>query len=277
MNSDEKTRKGREYLKSLARAFGGAIIFTIPILMTMEMWYLGFYMDRLRLSIFLFVLIPLLAGLSYKVGFRENYDFLSNALDAFSAYGVGFTASAVILLSFNIVDLKMSVDELLGKVTLQSFAGSIGAVMARGVLGGGKPKVRSPKKEVKYLGELFLMAAGALFLSLNLAPTEEMMLISFRATEWHVLGIMALSIVIMHSFVYSIQFRGSEEVPEGVPFWSIFMRYTLAGYVLVLGISYYILWTFGRIENLSFNHVLLSCVVLSFPGSVGAAAARLIV
>ena len=33
----------------LARAFAGAIIFALPLLMTMEMWWLGFYMVRHRL------------------------------------------------------------------------------------------------------------------------------------------------------------------------------------------------------------------------------------
>ena len=32
-------------------AFGGALLFGLPLLMTMEMWWLGFYIDRLRLLI----------------------------------------------------------------------------------------------------------------------------------------------------------------------------------------------------------------------------------
>ena len=43
----------RAYAVGLARAFGGAIIFGIPLLMTMEMWFLGFYLDRGRLLLFL--------------------------------------------------------------------------------------------------------------------------------------------------------------------------------------------------------------------------------
>jgi hypothetical protein len=37
------------YAVSLARAFGGAVIFGIPLMMTMEMWSLGFSIDRLVL------------------------------------------------------------------------------------------------------------------------------------------------------------------------------------------------------------------------------------
>jgi uncharacterized membrane protein len=48
----------------LARAFGGALVFSLPLLMTMEMWWLGFAMDRLRLALLLAVQLPLLVGLA---------------------------------------------------------------------------------------------------------------------------------------------------------------------------------------------------------------------
>ena len=43
----------RSFLVALARAFAGALIFGLPLLMTMEMWALGFYMEPLRLALFL--------------------------------------------------------------------------------------------------------------------------------------------------------------------------------------------------------------------------------
>ena len=55
----------RNYVLELGRAFGGAIIFAFPLLMTMEMWWLGFYLDRLRLALFLAINFPLLVGLAY--------------------------------------------------------------------------------------------------------------------------------------------------------------------------------------------------------------------
>ena len=43
----------QDYAVDLLRAFGGAIIFAFPLLMTMEMWQLGFSMGRWRLVLFL--------------------------------------------------------------------------------------------------------------------------------------------------------------------------------------------------------------------------------
>ena len=42
----------------LARAFGGAIIFSLPLLMTMKMWYLGSGISEIRLALFLDYLPP---------------------------------------------------------------------------------------------------------------------------------------------------------------------------------------------------------------------------
>ena len=44
-----RSRPERDLWIGVARAFGGAIFFSLPLLMTMEMWWLGFYMDRLRI------------------------------------------------------------------------------------------------------------------------------------------------------------------------------------------------------------------------------------
>lgn len=273
---DQIQVKQKQYLKGLARAFGGAIIFTLPILMTMEMWYLGFYMERIRLALFLLVLIPLLTGLSYKIGFRADSRLIDNIADAFAAFMAGTLASIIILFSFNVISLSMPAGEVIGKVSLQVFPASIGAVISRGLLGGKRPEERSRNREKRYFGEIFIMAAGALFLTLNLAPTEEIILISFRTTEWHILGIMILSLIIMHIFVYSVEFHGTEQPPEKITFRSIFFRYTIAGYSVVLLMSLYILWTFGRVDDMSLKNIIMSCTVLGFPGSIGAAAARLI-
>ena len=120
------------------------------------------------------------------------------------------------------------------------------------------------------------MATGALFLSLNVAPTEEMVLISYKMTPWHALALAGVSLLLMHAFVYSLGFQGHAEVPEGVHWSGVFMRYTVVGYALCLVISGYILWTFGRTTGLSLEASVMAIVVLAFPASIGAAAARLI-
>ena len=120
------------------------------------------------------------------------------------------------------------------------------------------------------------MAAGALFLAFNLAPTDEIMLIAHQMSPWHSIALVVVSLLVMHAFVYSVEFLGSAPIPEGASRRGIFVRYTVVGYAIVLLMSAYILWTFGRTDGLPIGQVISPLVVLGFPSAVGAAAARLI-
>ncbi|MGV3529888.1 MAG: TIGR02587 family membrane protein [Flavisolibacter sp.] len=263
--------------KGLARAFGGAIIFSLPILMTMEMWWLGFYMAQWKMALLMIVTIPLLIGLSYFVGFRDTFRLKEDALDAFVAYAVGFAAALPVLFLFTVIDFDRPITEVIQKVSLQAIPGSMGALLAQSQLGGQQPGKQKAEKQTGYAGELFIMLVGALFLSFNLAPTEEMVLIAYKMNSWHLLGLMFLSILIMHAFVYSLAFKGQVKIPSGVPFWSVLLRYTVVGYAIAILISFYMLWTFDRTAGLDVYRVVKASVVLAFPASVGAAAARLII
>lgn len=102
------------------------------------------------------------------------------------------------------------------------------------------------------------------------------MLISYLMTEWHAIAMVAASLIVMHGFVYSLGFAGTEALPEGTSGWQAFIRFTLVGYAIALLISLYALWTFGRTDGAGLEPVLMSAIVLAFPAAVGAAAARLI-
>ncbi len=269
-----------KFFAHLARAFGGAILFSFPILMTMEMWWLGFYMNGSRLALFTLFTVPLLVGLSYYDGFEPTSRFLDDLVDTFVAYAVGFTSSAVLLFLFGVIKPEMSADEIIGKISIQAIVGSFGAMFAQSLLIGDEhEREESEKKqrEASYFGELFLMAVGAIFLSMSVAPTEEMLLISFQMSDWHTLALIAVSLFLMHAFVYAVEFRGREKTTvRGKSFLRGFLRFTVVGCTIALLISFYVLWTFGSIDDMEFAEKLKTTVVLSFPAAVGAAASRLI-
>ena len=277
----------RRYLKALARAFAGAVIFGIPIMMTMETWELGATLDRGRLAAFVVFVLPLLVGLVYLSGFEKARSWLQVVMDAVTAYTVALVAATVVLVAFRIVWAGMSLDEIVGKLVLQASAGSFGAVLAHGTLaesdeeedeegGGDGGGHKEDEEQPGYFAELLLMGAGAVYLALNIAPTEEIRLLAARMGAGLVLGLMVISLLLMHAFVYAVEFRGQEAVPEGTPMWSIVLRFTVVGYVLAFLISLYVLWCFGRIEQVTAAPALMMAAVLAFPASLGASSARLI-
>ena len=266
----------RAFGVGLARAFGGAIIFGLPILMTMEMWQIGVAMRPVRLILLLVISLPLLVGLSALAGFERTVDLKNDVLDAFVALAVGTVASVVILFMLAVLRADHTLAEIVGRVGLQVVPASIGAMLAQDQLGGHDEDEERRREEAGYAGEIFLMAVGALFLSFNIAPTEEIVLIAARMTAWHALVLVIVSLVVMHAFVYAVEFHGQAHVPEGTPVWSVFLRFTVVGYVAVLLISAYMLWTFGRLDGVTGAERVSTVLVLGFPGAVGAAAARLI-
>ena len=272
--SDESA--DRKFFVGLARAFGGAIFFSLPLLMTMEMWWLGFYMDRIRLVIFMIVMIPLLIGLDHFAGFKETSTWRADIVDGMVAYGVGFIASAFILFLFDVISLDMPLREIIGKIALQAVPASFGAVLASSQLGGKGDSKQERAEEAGYGTEVFFMAAGAVFLAFNVAPTEEMILIAYKMTPWHAIALATASLLLMHAFVYGVDFKGEETIPPGTPWWSIVLRFTFVGYAIALLVSAYVLWTFGRYEGEAIGMYIRQAIVLGFPASIGAAAARLI-
>jgi putative integral membrane protein (TIGR02587 family) len=266
----------RSFLVALARAFAGATIFGLPLLMTMEMWALGFYMEPLRLALFLAVMFPLLVVLAYYAGFEENAGRMHLVVSACVAYAVAFVAAAAGLALLGVLGPGMSTLEIVGKVSLQAIPASIGAMLARSQLGQREEQKEEEERRDTYWGELFLATVGALFLAFNVAPTEEVVLISTMMTEWHALALIGVSLAIMHAFVYAVEFRGQTALHPELSVWSEFLRLTVVAYALALLVSLYVLWSFGRSDGLAFGELLMQTVVLGFPAAIGAAAARLI-
>lgn len=267
----------RRFSVGLARAFGGALIFSLPLFMTMEMWQLGFTAEPLRIALLVLATIPVLVGLSHYCGFEPTFDLKDDVVDAFVAYAVAFVAAFVVLALFGELRMDMPWDEIAGKLALQAVPGSVGALLAEGQLGIKDEEVEDEQKNPTYAGELLLMLVGALFLGLNVAPTEEIILIAYKLSTTNGLMILALSLVVMHAFVYAVEFRGQTPIPEGTPPWSLLVRFTIPGYAIALLTSLYLLWTFGRMDGTGIEHITMATIVLAFPASIGAAAARLLI
>ncbi len=269
-------RANADFGKGLARAFAGAMLFALPVLMTMEMWSLAFTTHPDRVVLLLALFFPFLVGLSWHAGFEATFSWRDDVIDALVAYAVGFVAAFLVLALLGVLQRDMPLREIVANLCLQAVPASIGALLAQSLLGQRDAGEESRGGVNAYASELFIMAVGALFLAFNLAPTEEMVLIGIDLPTWNAVLLMVLSLAIMHAFVYSVNFRGRRHDPRQASGINLFVRFTAMGYLLALLLSAYLLWTFGRLEGLSLLNALKTTLVLGFPAAIGAAAARLI-
>jgi putative integral membrane protein (TIGR02587 family) len=267
----------RAYAKGLARGAGAALLFALPLLMTMEMWWLGgFAVERMRLLIFLVVSLPMLLGLSYFAGFEPTFRLKDEILDALAAYGIGFAVSASALAVFAVLN-GVSVGDMVGKVAICTIPAAIGALLGGKQFAQRNEDDQRERGDAGYAGVLFLMAVGAVFLAFNVAPTEEMVLISHLMGPVHALALIALSVLALHVFVYALGFPGEARRRGVASIRRTVFVFTLPGYAIALGVSVYCLWTFGRLDGVALHEQATMAVVLAFPAALGAATARLVV
>lgn len=262
---------------NFGRGFAGAFIFGLPLLMTMEMWWIGFTLEPIMLLQFAFVDLVLLVVLSRISGYDSSQGIVEDALDALAAFGMGAIASATTL--FLLAEIGSGTDPAVaaGKIIIQAIPASFGAMIADKLFGEVEDKPGGhARRRQSYPGQLFLMIAGALFLSFTMSPTEEIGMISYRMSPWHALALMLATVALMHVLVYAAGFPDRQELLTGSQL-SVLMRFTVVAYAIAAVTSGYILWTFGRLDGLSWPVIAQMIVVLAFPAGVGSAIARLVV
>ncbi|MDQ3057826.1 MAG: TIGR02587 family membrane protein [Pseudomonadota bacterium] len=262
------------FLHALMWAFGGALLFALPTLMTMEMWSFSHHIHAGRFALFTVAVLAMLVGLSHYAGFEETFEIAEDVVDTFIAFLVGAVTAAVVL-----VVLAVFKDEnwngIVGAIGLQALPCSMGALLGRHLLStGGEDSESRLQRNARYPGQLLLMTVGAMFLAFSLASTEEMVLLAYKMTAWHTLALMALTLLLMHGFVGGHVYRERES--QGATHFSVFARFTIVGYALALSISAYVLWTFGRLDGLALEPAIQAVVVLGLPAAIGASASRMI-
>jgi putative integral membrane protein (TIGR02587 family) len=264
----------QQFWLGVARAFGGALIFSFPLLLTMEMWWFGYATRSLHLTLLLMLNIPLLAWLAHVAGFEKSVGWKDNVLGAFVAYAAAYVAAALMLFVFGVLTPDLSLDVVVGLVAIQAVPGSIGASVARSQFGVSQ---EHPDHPTGYGVHLVNMIAGAVYLSLTVVCTMEMIQIAQMMTVWHSLALMAVSLGILHAFVrhfFRVETVGGSTLCRSE--WQVLLQFTVVGYSLALLVGSYLLWTFGRLEGLSAAALVQSVIVVAFPASLGAGAARVI-
>ncbi len=263
----------RQTLEGLARGLGGAILFALPLLMTMEMWWLGFYLSPWRLLLLMAAFFPMLVGVAHYIGFKHTATWGHAALQAITAYGLATISSGTMLGILGVLKPGMSWRELAGKTAIQAGPGALGALLAQSHFGTSEEKDRR-REEAEYVEHLFFMVVGALYVALTVAPTEEMPLIGFMMRNGHVFVAMAFSLLLLHFFMHGVGFEGHAAAEPGSGL-STFFRLTVVGYALAVAVSAFLLYVFGRFDATQVAAKIHTTVVLAVPATIGAAAARI--
>jgi putative integral membrane protein (TIGR02587 family) len=262
------------------RAFSGACLFGIPLLMTMEMWWLGQMSSTGQLLLMVVLALAATWGLALAAGFKRETSVRAAAGEAVEAVAVGIVVATLVLLALNRIAPGDPIQSILGHITVEMVPLSIGAALANAVFATGKSREGSgggatPNGLLEVARDVSATAIGALFVSFSIAPTEEVPMLAAGMTLPHLLGLVALTLVITYAIVFASGFDPHSDRQDGA-FQNPFTETTLA-YAVSLCVAAVALLLFSRVDSgTPPGYVFQQVLVLGLPAAIGGAAGRLV-
>lgn len=287
----------------LIRGVSGGFLFGIPLLYTMEVWWLGSVVQPQRMIVALVTTFVVVLLLNRMAGFRRSEDvsLADAAMDSIEALAIGLVCVTLMLLLLGEITFDTPLDENLGKIIFESVPFAIGVALANQFLykAGGdqddqddqqeQPGDQSdqqrdqaePSRQDQLRGTLSDIGAtlvGATIIAFNIAPTDEIPMLAAATSPLWLLLIIAASLLISYGIVFEANFADQQQRKQQQGIFQSPLSETVASYLVSIFAAAFMLWFF---EQLSFDdpwrmwldHTLL----LGLPATVGGAAGRLAV
>ena len=273
-------------LKEYGRGLAGGLLFSLPMLYTMELWWTGFIVKPFPLLTYFIVGFFLLMVYNHYVGIRHDHSLWEGFIESIEEMGLGLLLTAFILWITHRISGEMSVHEISGKIIVESVTVAIGISVGKAQLGiqsdeeedsDSKMSDNNLESGSNILRTLNLSLCGAIIIAGNVAPTEEIMVIALEAPTFKLLIIALLSIGIGGAVLYYINFSGSKMWVSKPSSTMQIILGTVIMYAVSIGASAFMLWFFNRFVGLSLYGIVAETIVLSFPAALGASAGRLLI
>jgi putative integral membrane protein (TIGR02587 family) len=266
-------------LREYARGLAGGLMFSLPLLYTMEVWWAGFVAEPLRLLLYIVTVFLLLLGYNYYAGLHHDACWSEVVIDSVEEMGLGLLLAAALLFLLGQIELDHTPYEIIGKVTVEAMTVAIGISVGTAQLGGGEGGARrgvegSAKREATFGGQIVIALCGAVLFAANVAPTEEIITIATESHLAKLVGIAVLSLVLTALILYYIEFTGSRRFVRANGVTSVVVG-TVISYAVALAVSAMMLWFFGRFDGTLLTAVS-QIIVLGFAATLGASAGRLL-
>src|SRR5690606_6704801 len=280
----------RESLAEYAQGVIGGLLFSFPLLYTMEIWYAGFMAQPYQLIVMMLATFLLLLGYNRFAGMHPGTSWKNVVIDSFEEMGIGLVMSFCILLMLNRIQLgENSLDEIMGKVITEAMFVSIGVSIGTAQLGNSakeeqEEEDREPSEAEKAgidrrsgkVALVVLALCGSIIVGGSVAPTEEVLLIAVEAKPYHILMIALASILLSLIVCYFSDFKGIDRPDDQPTLYEIVFE-TCLTYCTALIASAFVIWYFFGFSDTGFWNILAQCIVLGLIASLGASAGRLLI
>lgn len=269
-------------LREYARGIAGGLMFSLPLLYTMEVWWAGFVSEPMRLVLYVAAVFVLLLGYNQYAGLRHDASWSEVVIDSVEEMGLGFLLAAVVLFLLGQIETDHSAYEIIGKITVEAMTVAIGISVGTSQLGGSSGgdgasgSEASDEQSATFGGQLVIACCGAALFAANVAPTEEILVIATESHLGKMLALVALSLTLTALILYYIEFANADRFQRTEGGVLSVVVGTVISYAVALAVSAAILWFFGRFDDVALLTCVAETVVLGLAATLGASAGRLL-
>lgn len=277
-----QARSVAESLREYARGVAGGMLFSLPLLYTMEVWWTGITLSPVRLLLGLLGAFGLLLGYNRYAGLRADASFGEVAIDSIEELGIGLIVASAALWLLGQIDGSMQPSEIMGKIVAEALTVAIGVSVGTAQLGSGNQETGLANEASgdefasrRFRGKLTIALCGAVLFASNVAPTEEIIQIAFETPLWRIL-LLALATLLLSALILNYSdFRGASSLTNGDT-WRTKIADVLITYAIALVASALLLWFFNRFDGLALATGVSATIVLGAAATLGASAGRLL-
>lgn len=273
MNSKANVQDHHTDPADAMRGVSGAVILGVPLVYTQEIWFHGGNLSPSIILGLLAVSFLLNFAVSHVVGFSSGRTHRPLE-DAIVGFGTSVVLATLLLGILNRIATDSGWGPNLGIIAIAAIPLSLGFALGNAMA----PVDGGPDSEklTSVGGDLMAAAVGALLLILNIAVTEEPLLLAAELGWGRLLLLLIASLVLSYLIVFFAEFNGrSDRHQSAHPIHAPLVETTLC-YLVALGVGALLLFAFGGLQG--WDGVSLSrIVVLGFPASMGSALGRLLV
>ena len=256
----------------------GGLLFSLPLLYTMEVWRAGFTMPPERQLVYVLLAFVLLLGYNRYAGLHPDSTWTEVAIDSVEELGIGLLLSAAVLFMIGRIAPDQDPGEIIGRIVVEAVTVAIGVSVGTAQLGGNNDAEKAgmaDKGEVSFGSQVTLAVCGAVLFAANVAPTEEIIHIGIELPGYR-LALLGLTTMLLGALIlFYSDFRGARRWVRAQGFGSV-LRGSVITYAVGLVTSAAILWLFGRFDGVGTAAIVGQTVALGVASTLGASAGRLL-
>lgn len=281
-------------MREVISGASGGFLFGIPLLYTMEVWFIGSYVRPAILLLILAITFMIVLTINRIEGFRpQESETVAGAIaETIETLAIGITCATLMLIVLQRIDLQTSLTEALGKIVFEGVPFSLGVAFSRSLLSGNPQANTKDNKQDSSVraghqnsslwqdtvADFSATVIGALFIAFSIAPTDEVTVLAASASAFWLLVITIASLLISYGIVFASEITNYQHRLRQLGLFQTPQSETIMSYLVSLLIGMLMLWFFQKLTwNDPWFVWLRYSVILGLPASIGGAAGRLAV